>query len=442
MEQIPVNDDAERAVLGAALSNEAAAYETVEKLNIDDFYSGRHQNVYEAVACLVGAGVKPDIITVEEWLSKNQKAGIGTIEYLADLTSEFISRSALPAHIGIVKEKSERRAMLMACREAAQKCMDVTQSPADIKAELCNLIYALDDKHEDVKSMRAAYAEAYVDICKAVKAKENGGTDGIMSGIPTLDKKIGGWRPGELIVLGARPSVGKTSMALNWANKAQSQTTVLLFSLEMQSAPLAMRQMAVDTSVPLSDMRGGNVDEMQIKRISKAIQRVGGNMFISDTFSQSTADMMATAQLIRHKHGLGMVVIDYLQLIRPVEHSESEVRALNAITRNLKIMAGELNVPVILLSQLSRNSEYGKEKPREPRLSDLRGSGSIEQDADIVIFLHKETLAETEADLIIAKHRNGPTGKIRLNWDGEKTLFTEQETFRAYEGPIPFGGAS
>lgn len=441
LELIPQNLDAERNVLGAALANVDCTYEMLASLSQEDFSGAVHQHLFSAISELVASGINPDLITVNEKLEEQKKATAGTVEYLSDLIAGVISTSNIKHHIDIIREKSKRRKFKEICSRAVTAASDPESDIDEIAGELCNKIYDLDKRKSDIKSLKAAYQEAYTEIVDAVEAKKRGEYLGLQTGFAWLDRTLAGLKKGELIVIGARSSIGKTSFAMNIADHVRRKHKVLYFSLEMKPSQLAIRPMAGETGISMQDLRTGNIDATKIKMISDCLKSVTENMYISDSFSQSTTDIMAVSQKMRREHGLDLIVIDYLQLVKRIEHKDNEVLALDAITRQLKIIAGELDVPVILLSQLSREADKGNkqyQRGKLPALSDLRGSGAIEQNADVVLLLHRRDRDSTEAKLIIAKQRNGATGMIGLFWDGKKTRFTEEEIFRKYKGKTPF----
>lgn len=441
LELIPQNLEAERNVLGAALANVDCTYEMLASLSQEDFSGLVHQHLFTAISELVANGISPDLITVNEKLEEQKKATAGTVEYISDLIVGVISTSNVKHHIDIIREKSKRRKFKEICSRAVTAAADSENDIDEIANELCNEIYELDQKKSDVKSLRGAYQEAYTEIVAAAEARKQGKYLGLQTGFARLDRTLAGLKKGELIVIGARSSIGKTSFAMNIADYVRREHKVLYFSLEMKPSQLAIRPMAGETGISMQDLRTGNVDEFKIKKISECLSSVKENMYISDSFSQSTTDIMSTAQKMRREHGLDLIIVDYLQLIKRTEHKDNEVQALDTITRQLKIIAGELDVPVIVLSQLSREADKGnkdQQRGKLPDLSDLRGSGSIEQNADVVMLLHRKNRDSTEAKLIIAKQRNGATGMMGLFWDGEKTRFTEEEIFRKYPGKTPF----
>lgn len=441
VEFVPQSIEAERAVLGAVLIKSELAYDIVSRLERTDFCTAAHQYIYDALEELTKVGTVADMVTINEWLESNHKATMGTFEYLSGLAAGVISLSNLSAHIDIIRAKSKRRQLREACQRAAVDVSDPENDLDEITNRLCNAVYDVGKHKSDVKSLKMACSEAYVEIAEACEAKKAGRYLGLQTGFPKLDRQLAGLKRGELVVIGARSSIGKTSFALNIADYVQRRHKVLYFSLEMKSSQLALRLLAGQNRVSMNALRTGSLTGEALATVGNQIQKIGGNLFIADAFSQSTADIMAISQKMRREHGLDLIVVDYLQLIKRTEHRENEVLALDAITRQLKIIAGELDVPVLLLSQLSREADKGNAETRGgrlPGLSDLRGSGAIEQNADVVLLLHKQNREDTEATLIVAKQRNGATGKTLLNWNGETTRFTEADTLHRYHGATPF----
>ena len=424
-DSIPFTNEGERALLYHALNNQTAALQVVGALNEDDFYNGFHRGAYRAIRQIVEAGRFPDVLSVDEAMQANKDATEESAQHLFSLAASDYPVASLRQHIELVKEKSQKRRLLSACKLAISKCHDAAYAVSDIRGELTNSLLQGEESETDVKTILQAAQGTYREISEAIKAKREHKLPGIITGFPLLDSKTTGFKPGEVIVVAALSSMGKTAFALNIADHAQQQCNVLYFSLEMKAEALAMRLLSSKTGLSLQDLRSGRVDAKQIATLAEGLKHIGGGLYVSDRFGRSTTDIMATAQLLKQRHGLGLVVIDYLQLIKSDSRKELDTLALDTMTRNLKVMAGELDVPVIVLSQLSRQADG---QDRKPRLSDLRGSGAIEQNADLVLLLHKESRAATEADLRIEKHRNGETGIIPLHWDGAHTRFTEVAT--------------
>lgn len=414
------------------LSKDAVA-DVVEILRGVDFYIPKHEVIYDALLTLYSHGEPTDVITVTDELVKTgELSRAGGADYLHTLTSLVPTAANAGYYARIVSE----RALLRRLVEAGTRIVQMGYAAEGEAVELVNTaqaeIYAVSGTQE---------VEDYVPLTEAVSAaideiEAAKHTDGSMTGVPTgfkeLDELTNGLHPGQLIIVAARPAIGKSTLALDFARAASVHYghPSIFFSLEMGRSEIAMRLMSAEASVPLQSMRKGTVDSRDWTTIAQVRGRINdAPLYIDDSPNMTLVEIRAKCRRLKQKVGLKMVVIDYLQLLTSGKRVESRQQEVSEFSRALKLMAKELQVPVIALSQLNRGAEQRADKM--PALSDLRESGSIEQDADMVVLLHRESAYEKdspragEADLIIAKHRNGPTRTITVGFHGHFSRFAD-----------------
>jgi len=419
----PQNLEAEQAVLGAILLEAEALITAMEHLRAEDFYSVAHQRIYDAIVAL-GEDNKPlDLVTL---MSRLQDQGeleeIGGVSYLAKLSGAVPTAANVEYYAQIVAEKSMLRRLI---RTATQIVSDGYAEGEDVGA----LLSDAEQRILELSNRRATHGfvsirDVLMEVFERVEHLYNhkGGVTGIPSGFPDLDKMTSGFQRSDLIIVAARPSVGKTAFALNIAQNVavRASETVAIFSLEMSAAQLVQRMICAESNVDAGRMRTGFLEGDDWEKLSMAIGSLSeAQVYIDDTPGITVADIRAKCRRLKKEKGLGMVLVDYLQLIagrgKPGENRQQEV---SEISRTLKQIARELEVPVIALSQLSRGVEQRQDK--RPMMSDLRESGSIEQDADIVSFLYRDDYYDKESEkkniieIIIAKQRNGPVGTVEL----------------------------
>lgn len=433
----PHSDEAERSVLGCMLSNgRECVDEALSALTPDDFYTPIHRSIFAAMEQLVNSGSPVDLVTVPEQLEKEHKAPPGTMGYLTELAQEILSPANIGRHIRIIKEKSALRKVIDVCMTIAADCYAGKEDAETLLARAGDAIYqiAFDSSHGEIIPIRKALQQSYAEMDAAMKNK--GGIMGVRTGFPTMDQMLSGFQKDQLIVIAARPSMGKTSFALNIIQNASlSQHAVcLMFSLEMSAEQLATRLLCSEAHVDMQLTRTGRLGVAEFGKIANAVRELSpAPIYVDDSASISVTEMVAKARRLKRQIGLNMVVIDYLQLMSGSGRIENRNQEIAGITRSLKIMAKELQVPVVVLSQLSRQGE--KEGSKYPKLSELRESGAIEQDADVVIFLQRDDYYIEDrtpenigkARIIIAKQRNGPTGAIDVRWNGEYTRYMEAD---------------
>ncbi|NLG83434.1 MAG: replicative DNA helicase [Firmicutes bacterium] len=432
MERIPPqNIEAERSTLGSMLLEREAVFKAQEILRAEDFYREAHRIIWNTITALVDRGEPVDLVTVTEYLrSRGQLEQIGGTGYLTGLVNSVPTAANVEYYARIVEEKSILRSVITAATEIAAAGYDETRDALSVLDEAEQRIFAIAQrrKNQGVTPLRSVLIPAFERIEKMHESK--GGITGVPTGFPDFDRLTAGLQPSDLIILAARPSIGKTTFALNIAQRASIdyRIPVVVFSLEMSKEQLALKLLCAEAGVDMQRLRSGRLSEDDWPRLSRALGVLSeANMFIDDTPNLTAMEVRAKARRIKAEHGLGLIVIDYLQLMQGRGRVENRQQEVSEISRSLKALARELSVPVLALSQLSRAVEQRTSKV--PTLADLRESGSLEQDADIVAFLYREDYynPETEmpnvTELIIAKHRNGPLGRVRFYFRKECSTF-------------------
>jgi replicative DNA helicase len=427
----PNNIDAERSVLGSMFLDPKAVFIALERLNPADFYAKRNREIFEVIRELSEAGKPIDTVTVVDRLErKGQLDGPDDTIYVADLASGVPSASNILHYIDIIEQDSVRRMLIEAGNEIIRDAMTSEDEAPEIVNRAGDIVYqiAVKRKRDSLEHIKQALLEGYTRIGESMNRES--GLLGIPTGFKMLDKKLSGLQGSQLIIIAGRPGMGKTSFALNIAQHVavKENIPVAIFSLEMSREQLATRMLCSEALVDSQKTRSGGLTDDDFDRLSEAVNILGvAPVYIDDTPSITVLEILAKARRLKQEKGLGLIMIDYLQLMTGKERRENRQQEISAMTRSLKIMAKEIDVPVLLLSQLSRESE--KRETKIPMLSDLRESGSIEQDADVVIFLHRDNYYNAEAGnatrVIVAKQRSGPTGEVTLGWRGEFTRFVE-----------------
>ena len=424
---------AEQSTLGGMLLSKDAVADVIETLRGSDFYIPKHEVIFEAILTLYSHGEPTDVIAVTDELIKTgdlQRAG--GADYLHTLTSIVPTAANAGYYASIVSE----RALLRRLVDAGTRIVQMGYSGQGEALDLVNTAQA-----EIYNVTGAEAAEDYVPLTVAVDAaveeiEAARGRDGQMTGIPTgfegLDQLTNGLHGGQMIVVAARPAMGKSTLALDFARAAaiKHNFPTIFFSLEMGRSEIAMRLMSAEAAIPLQAMRKGTLDQRDWTTIASTRGRINdAPLYIDDSPNMSLVEIRAKCRRLKQRAGLRMVVIDYLQLMSSGKRVESRQQEVSEFSRALKLLAKELQVPVIALSQLNRGPEQRQDK--KPAISDLRESGSIEQDADMVILLHREAAYDKdspragEADLIVAKHRNGPTDTVTVAFQGHFSRFTD-----------------
>lgn len=433
----PQNLEAEQSVLGAVLVDEDALIEALEVTLPEDFYKPANATIFEAMLKLFEKQKAVDVLTVSSYLKSNGTLKqVGGVAYLSELVASVPTTAHVKEYAMLIKQTALRRRLIsfsgslveMAYKEgedinllldqAESKFFEITES--NIQRDFQHVSVLLEQTYEKAEEL----------------SKNPNSLRGISTGMKSLDNILGGFQKSDLVILAARPSVGKTALALDFGRHVgvHEKKKVGIFSLEMSNLQLMDRLLAMQVGIGLWDLRMGKLNDKAFSRLADAMGILSeSGIYIDDTPGLSVLEMRTKARKLKAEKGLDMVIVDYLQLMQG-NTKESRVQEVSEISRFLKNLARELDIPVIALSQLSRAVEQRTDKI--PQLSDLRESGSIEQDADVVLFIHREELYNPEtdregiADLVIAKHRNGPTGRVELFFVKEQARFREIERSR------------
>jgi len=418
----PQNLEAEQSVLGAVLLDREAATVCTEILHPDDFYREPHRRIYEAVVTLTTRNEAVDVITVGEELRRaGHLEAAGGLSYLSDLTGSVPATANAAHYARIVAEKALLRDLLKAAGDIAEAVYTGSEDADALLDQAESRIFKITEARRSGRSfvsLKDVLMQAFANLEHLYEHK--GEVVGVPTGLVELDKLLTGLHPSELIILAARPSQGKTTLALNMATAAAHRGAgVGFFSLEMSADQLAMRLLCSEAGVPSERMRSGFLTDQDWPNISRALGALSEvRLYIDDTPNIPIMDLRARARRMKAECGIDMLIVDYLQLMNTRGRTESRQQEIAEISRSLKALARELEVPVLALSQLSRAVE--SRENRRPQLSDLRESGAIEQDADVVMFIYQDPkLAEDpsrrfEMELIVAKQRNGPTGPVPI----------------------------
>ena len=434
LERTPPQDvAAEQSVLGGMLLSKDAIADVVEVVRGTDFYKPAHETIYETIIDLYGRGEPADAVTISARLaSDGELARIGGAPYLHTLVSSVPTAANAGYYARIVRERAILRRLVEAGTRIVQLgyAADGTEVD-DVVDQAQAAVYEVTERRasEDYLPLSGILQDT-VDEIDAIQA-HGGGFSGVPTGLVELDQKTHGWHPGQLIVVAARPGFGKSTLGLDFARTASIRNglTSVIFSLEMSRNEIAMRLLSAESGVPLTNMRSGSVTDPQWHEIAKHMGRVNdAPLFIDDSANMSMMEIRAKCRRLKQRHDLKLIVVDYLQLMSSGKRVESRQQEVSEFSRSMKLLAKELEVPVIAISQLNRSSEARADK--RPMLSDLRESGAIEQDADVVILIHRddaydETNRPGEADLIIAKQRNGPTGIVPVSFLGHYSRFAD-----------------
>ncbi len=448
---LPSNIDAEKTILGAILLDNAAHSEAAEKLTEEDFSLDSHRRIFMRMSELMDAQRAVDIVTLANELARNKEVeAIGGVAYLASLTEGLPRRPVIEEYIRIVKDKSLLRRVMTICATAIARAADQSASALDVlDAAGSELIKATESGlSQGLQPLDQIVANSFGTIDNLYKQSRE--VTGLATGFTEFDRMTSGLQKGELIIIAARPSMGKTALAINMAQNAaiDHNATVAVFSLEMSKESLLRRMLASQAWVDQRKLQTGFLGREDQEKLQNALgQLVESRLFIDDSAGISLSEMRAKARRLKHTNkGLDLIVVDYLQLMSATipssgrKNYENRTQEVSAISRGLKALAKELEVPVVALSQLSRASERRGDDKR-PMLSDLRESGSIEQDADVVAFIHRESYYnrteemseadEAKSEIIVAKQRNGPTDTVHLNFIAKYTRFDNPDSEHA-----------
>lgn len=435
----PQNTDAEASLLGAILIDADALVKIADQVSADDFYDEKHRRIFQAAIQLYDRHSPVDVLTLADQLKANKALDlIGGSGYLAELTNYVPTSSHVGEYAEIVAQKALRRRLIQAAQDITSMGFNEGHGLRELIEEAETRLFEVSQRHvkQDVVSLETILSESFDRLDDLHKDK--GKVRGVPTGFKDLDSILAGLQRSDLFILAARPSMGKTALALNIAHNVavQSQMPVLMFSLEMSKEQLVDRLLALESGVDAWNLRTGTLSDNDFEKIGQAMGALSeAPMFIDDTPGITVSELRTKARREAHRRDLGLIVVDYLQLMSGGGRYNSEgnrVQEISEISRGLKSVARELNVPLVALSQLSRSVE--SRSPQIPQLADLRESGSIEQDADVVAFIYREeyynpdTERKNLTDIFIKKHRNGPTGTAELYFDRDKQRFRSLDT--------------
>ncbi len=443
----PQNIDAEASLLGAILIDTDAIVKIADSISTQDFYDQRHARIYEGLVALYEKRSPIDVLTLADQLRGNGFLEmVGGPAYLTELTNYVPTASHVEQYADIVAQKALRRRLIAASHDMAELGQDESKALKELIEEAESRLFEVSQQHvkQSVVSLETILAESFERLDDLHKDKNT--LRGIPSGYKDLDNMLAGFQRSDLFIIAARPSMGKTAFVLNLAHKiaTQAKEPVLIFSLEMSKEQLVDRLLAMESGVDAWALRTGNLTDSDFERLGEAMGTLSeAKMYIDDTPGITVSDIRTKARREAHTQKLGLIIVDYLQLMSGGGRYASEgnrVQEISEISRGLKGIARELNVPLIALSQLSRSVE--NRSPQIPQLADLRESGSIEQDADVVAFLYREDYYNPDSerknimDVLIKKHRNGPTGGVELYFDRDKQRIRSLDSNHAAN---PFG---
>ncbi len=444
---LPQNNDAERAVLGSILHNNNSFYRVIGTIDTEDFFKDSHRKIFATMRELAGESRPIDLITLKEALAKRKELdSVGGTSYVSSLTDGIPDIANIERYARIVKEKSTLRRLIVMGNSVMRAALDAPGEPAEVMGIAEKGLYEIAQGTSE-KGFVGLETVTRGNI-EAIEAMQGAGrlVTGLSTGYDKFNEMTSGFQPGDLIILAARPSMGKTSFMMNIAeaiaipdNNGQPRTTsgrlhtVGVFSLEMSKEQIGLRILSSESQVSSHLIRSGMLSDRNWRDLADAAKRLsGGKIFIDDTAGMDPMEMRAKSRKLKQEHGLDIIMVDYLQLMSIKGKVESRQMEIAQISRGLKAIAKELNVPVFSLSQLSRRPEQ-RTGDHRPQLSDLRESGSIEQDADLVCFIYRDEIynKETEekgiAEIIIAKQRNGPIGDFKLVFRNDITKFFNYE---------------
>jgi replicative DNA helicase len=430
---LPHNIDAEKAVLGAILVNNENYYRVLESLKPEDFYMDSHRVIYRKMVDLIEKSKAIDLVTIQDELDRSsQLEAAGGIAYVASLLDGTPHLVNIDHYIEFIRERSLLRQMINATNKIMAECFDQAEPAEEILDRAEQALFDLSEKR--MRSGFISVKEMELPAAKLLEklAKERVLITGVETGFRDLDRLTSGLQPGDLVIVAGRPSMGKTALCLNMAQHValHQNLPVGMFSLEMSKEQLLMRMLCAEARVDAHKLRTGYLGKDDFRKLIDALgETAQAPMYIDDSSTLTVMEMRAKSRRLKAEHGLSMIIVDYLQLMSGYGRVENRTQEISGISRGLKALAKELSVPVIALSQLSRAPEQ-RQGDHKPQLSDLRESGSIEQDADLVMFIYREEVYKPLdeenkglAELIIAKQRNGPTGTVKLAFLREFTRF-------------------
>ena len=429
----PNHPESERSVLGAMLRSRQAAQIAVESLRPDDFYDPANREIFAAMLAMANESRPIDLVTLDEELTRRGRLdAVGGAAYLIELSQGVPSAANVQAYIRIVDEKATLRRLIAAAERILQDSFAGQMENAEILESAEKAIYDITMRKggEELQPIQPVLISTFEKIEQLVK--NHGRIEGVPTGYTELDDLLTGLHPGELVLVAGRPAMGKTSIGMNFVENAaiRAGKKAAVFSLEMPAEQLAMRMMCTEARVDMQKVRRGAIDDEEWGKLADALVSIGpASIYIDCTPGITVPEVRSKARRLQLEHGLDLIMIDYLSLMTATGKNGSRQEEVSQISRTLKGLALELGVPVIALQQLSR-APTGRANHR-PLLSDIRESGAIEQDADVVMFIHREDYYDPEtpekniAELIIAKQRNGSLGTVKLGWKGEYTWFMD-----------------
>jgi replicative DNA helicase len=440
----PHSIEAEQSVLGGLMLENASWDWVADKIREDDFYRRDHRLIFRAISVLAEKSNPFDVVTVSEWLANNNELeNSGDLAYLGELARNTPSAANITAYADIVRERAVRRHLIEAGTDIASSAYNTEgrESP-ELLDHAERLVFEIADRGDRNRGGFAAMKDILVDVVDRIDTlfhRDNPIT-GVATGFSDLDSQMSGLQNSDLIIVAGRPSMGKTALAMNVVTHAaiSEKLSVAVFSMEMPAEQLAMRMMSSLARIDQSKVRTGKLDDDDWPRLTSAVSMLNeATIFVDDSPALTPTELRARCRRLKREHGLGLVVVDYLQLMQVPGSKENRATEISEISRGLKALAKELKVPLVAISQLNRSLEQRPNK--RPIMSDLRESGAIEQDADVILFIYRDEVYNEDsadkgvAEIIIGKQRNGPIGKVNLTFLSQYTQF---ENF----APDSFGG--
>lgn len=432
MERIPPHNlEAEKSVIGAAMLDKEVVFDVLEVVRAEDFYSKANREIFTVITDLQRSSTPVDVLTVTDELKKRKMLeAVGGRVYVAQLSADVPSVSNAVEYAKIVAEKAVLRRLIGTADEIAKKGYEESENTLDILeyAEKGIFEIAKSKQHSEMAKISEIILTNFEEI--SVRSQSQGGITGVPSGLIDLDRKLSGFQKSDMVVLAARPSMGKTAFALNVALNAalKADAKVLIFSLEMAKEQLSQRLLSMEARVESQKMSTGDVDMSDWDKMSAALDSFNKmSIYIDDTPGIKIMEIKNKCRRMKAETGLDMIILDYLQLMEGEKRSDNRQQEITSLSRGMKLLAREMECPVIVLSQLSRAPD--QRENHRPVLSDLRESGAIEQDADVVLFLYRDEVYNEETvkpgicEVIVAKHRNGPIGTVEVGWQGKYTRF-------------------
>lgn len=434
MRSLPQSIEAEQSVIGSMIIDKSAIVQVAEKLEENDFYREGHKVIYRAIYEMFKDDMAVDLLTLLEYLkSAGQLEKAGGVTYITELSSSVPTTANLASYIKIVQEKSTLRKLIKASTKIIEDSYNKQDEVENVLDKAEKRMFDISEKRStnDFEPLSVVLERGFLEIERLFNNK--GEITGVGSGIKDLDAKTSGFQKGDMVLIAARPSMGKTTFALNIAENAalREGKSVVVFSLEMSKEQLAYKLLCSEANVDMLKLRTGNLEDKDWENIARATGPLSkAKIYIDDTAGVSVMEMRSKCRRLKMEYGIDLILIDYLQLMSG-SSSESRQQEVSEISRSIKALAKEMECPVIALSQLSRAPEQRAD--HRPMLSDLRESGSIEQDADVVMFLYRDEYYNKEsedagiAECIIAKQRNGPVGTVKMAWLGQFSKFGDLE---------------